>query len=140
MKFDEDQATTQTNKIRAAYYDVDQFTGIEIPNIYTYINPSASSTRRKRWFPGQFIDRDIAQYKARVDYYDGLVATYNIERTAYDLKVKEANKYVDPWVATFSPPVAVDIPLRPAAPTQTTDYTGYTFSSTLTYTTITTTS
>jgi hypothetical protein len=25
IKFDEDQGTTQTNKIRASYYDVDQF-------------------------------------------------------------------------------------------------------------------
>jgi len=119
---------------------VDQFTAIELPNVYTYINPSASSTRRKRWFPGQFIDRDLAQYKARVDYYDGLITAYNVERAAYDLKVKEANKFVDPWIKTFSPPVAVAIPLRPAAPTQTAAYTGYVYSSTLTYTTITTTS
>jgi hypothetical protein len=43
----------------------------------------------------------LPQYKARVDYYNGLVTTYDVERAAYDLKVKEANKYVDPWVKTF---------------------------------------
>jgi len=53
------------------------------------------------------------------------------------LKVKEANKYVDPWTATFSPPTAIAIPLRPAAPTQTAEYSGYKFSTTLTYTTVT---
>ena len=117
MKYNEDQATTSTNKIRGSFYDKTQFTDIELPSLYTYINPAASSSRRKRWFPGQFIKRDIDMYNARVTAYDALLKIYNAEKAIYDAKVKDANKSVDPWAATFNPPAAVDVGVRPAAPT-----------------------
>lgn len=122
-----------------AYYDRDQFIGIELPNIYTYINPGASSSRKKRWFPGQFIQRDIDQYNAKVATYNTLLATFNVEKGLYNAKVKENNVKVDPFTATFNPPAVVAIPLRPAAPTQTEEYDGYKFKSTLTYATVTNT-
>ena len=137
MKYNEDQKTTTTNKIRGSFYDKAQFTDIELPAVYSYINPAASSSRRKRWFPGQFIKRDIDMYNVRVTAYNALLATYDTEKAVYDKKVKEANRSIDPWAKTFNPPAAVDLGVRPAAPTQLAEYNGYTFTSTLTYTTVT---
>ena len=75
--------------ITGTFYQKDAYLGIDLPNVFTIINPlEGSSLRRKRWFPGAFIKRDVDQYKARIDTYNNLLATYNTEVQAYNDKVK----------------------------------------------------
>lgn len=71
--------------ITGTFYDKNAYIGIDLPPAFAIINPlEGASLRRKRWFPGSFIKRDVDDYKTRIDAYNALLATYDSEVTTYN--------------------------------------------------------
>lgn len=123
-------AAPNNNKVAATLYNLDQFNGIELPNVYYGINaaesaPVSSATVKKRYFPAALIARDTAAYKTRVDAFNTLKAAYDILKDAYNAKVEQQNVKYSEFDMIFNRPVPILIPERPAAPSPVAAYDGF---------------